>query len=422
MKRDYITTFAAEGVVIVCYLLTFRLVAAWFGPSGFGEYALSRRALSLLAPLAVLTLDVAIARLLPYAVEHRTGIDATYVPASLVLGAAAVAISTAILLAFRGPLAALLFGSSAYASLIIPLPVLLAGTVLHGIAYGELRGRFHIQRANLLLVINQGAAPVLAVIAGGGSVPRILTIMGAIWVIVSAAFLPFRRLAAHQLRDRMVELLRFGIPRIPGDLLQLALFALPGILVAHVAGIAAGGIVAFGISALRMIGSALTPISFVLLPVASRLFARGAVVQLRGHVLDLLRLTVVPLLAGTVIIELLARPIVRLYLGPQFISGTTVLRVIMAAALPWGLYVTLKSVVDARHFAAINARNTVIAFVAFVALTPLLGLVLAAPYPAIVAFTASLYLLCALTIIEVDLATRRGNAVTAASDIKAQPL
>ncbi len=422
MKRDYLTTFFAEAVVIVSYLVTFRLVAAWFTTGGFGEYALSRRALSLLAPLAVLTLDVAIARLIAYNVERRAPTVASYVPAALGLAAVAVSVTSLALILFSGPVAALLFGSSTYASLIAPLPLLLAGTALHGIAYGELRGRFRIQRANLLLVLNQGLAPVLAVLAGSGSVPRILTVMGAAWIVVSLAFLPLRRLAGPGLRARMAELLRFGLPRIPGDLLQLALFALPAILVAHAAGVAAAGIVAFGISALRMVGSALTPISFVLLPVASRLFARGAVSELRGHVAGLLRLTAIPLLIGTIAIELLARPIIGAYLGTAFLSGTTLLRLIMAGALPWGLYVTLKSVVDARHFQAINARNTVIAFLAFLALTPLLSTVLAAPYPAIAAFTVSLYLLCALTLLEVYFATRRRQPAPAGADITAQPL
>jgi len=422
MKRDYLTTFAAEAVVIVSYLLTFRLIAAWFTPSGFGEYALSRRALSLLAPLAVLTLDVAIARLLAYAVEERSAGEGVYVSAALVLAAAAVAVTSAVLLLFRGPLAELLFGSSGYASLITPLPLLLAGTALHGIAYGTMRGRFEIQRANLLLILNQGLVPLAAVLAGGGSVPRILALMGAAWIVVSLAFLPLRRLDAQGARHRMGELLRFGVPRIPGDLLQLALFALPGILVAHATGIAAAGIVAFGISALRMIGSALTPISFVLLPLASRLFARGAVDQLRGHVFALIRATIVPLLLGTIAIELLAGPIISVYLGKSYLSGTTLLRVVMAAALPWGLYVTLKSVVDARHFQAINARNTVIAFVVFLGLTPLLGLVLIAPYPSIAAFTASLYLLAALTLLEVYLATRGDTLPQPVTDIQAEPL
>jgi len=421
MKRDYFTTFAAEAVVIVSYLLTFRLVATMFTPAGFGEYALSRRSLSLLAPLAVLTLDVAIARLLAYAVERRSANDSAYVPAALALAAAAVAITSAILLIFREPLASLLFGSVRYAPLITPLPLLLAGTALHGIAYGELRGRFRIQRANLLLVLNQGIAPVLAVLAGGGSVPRILTVMGAAWVLVSAAFLPFRRLGLEGVRGRITELFRFGVPRIPGDLVQLALFALPGILVAHLAGIAAAGIVAFAISALRMIGSALTPISFVLLPVASRLFARGDVRELRGHVGDLLRVTLLPLLAGTLFIELLAGPIIGAYLGRQFLGGTGLLRVIMIAALPWGLYVTLKSVIDARHFQAINARNTVIAFLAFLALIFVLGLALSPLYATTVAFSASLYVLGVLTVIEVYAATREQPA-TQPADIKAQPL
>src|SRR5205823_1986144 len=53
LRRDYATTFLTEVMVIAAWLVAFRLVAVHFGQSGFGEYALSRRTLSLISPLAV---------------------------------------------------------------------------------------------------------------------------------------------------------------------------------------------------------------------------------------------------------------------------------------------------------------------------------------------------------------------------------
>ena len=39
MRRDLVTTFITEGLVVASYLLAFRLVADLYGTNGFGEYA-----------------------------------------------------------------------------------------------------------------------------------------------------------------------------------------------------------------------------------------------------------------------------------------------------------------------------------------------------------------------------------------------
>ena len=83
-RRDYVTTFVAEGLFILSYLIVFRVVADHFGPRGFGEYALARRTLAFLLPIGAIGLDIAIARYVAYAagrpVEQRA-----YLPAALVL-------------------------------------------------------------------------------------------------------------------------------------------------------------------------------------------------------------------------------------------------------------------------------------------------------------------------------------------------
>ena len=400
VKRDYLTTFLAEALVIASYLLTFRVIAQRFSQDGFGEYALSRRAISLVAPIAVLALDVAIARCVAYAIETGKGIDRSYVTAGLALGAIGALVVSVLLLAFAPLAAGVLFGSAGYAQLVQSFPLILAGLVLHGISYGNLRGRFAVQRANVLLILNQAVVPLAAVIFSPHSVARILLLMGLGWVAISAAFLPYNRLGVAGIVERATELARYGIPRVPGELLQLALFALPGILVAHTAGIAAAGIVAFGVATIRMAGSALTPISFVLLPHASRLLARGEAGELRRHVVTISRITVVVLLGGILMVEVFAEPILRVYLGPQFVTGAPILRLITTAVLPWGLYVTLKSVIDARHFEAINARNAVVAFVVFVGLAFALSLPVPGVIGPLLAFCVSLYLLGALTVVQ----------------------
>lgn len=422
MKRDLATTFLTEGVVVLCYLLSFRLVADHLGSLGFGEYALARRTLAVLMPLGALSTDIAVARYVAYAMTSDSERARRYAPAAggLVLGAGAVI--AAVLLLFPGPLAGLLFGSSRYSDLILPLPLLIFGGALHGIAYGSLRGRGRIQVANVLLGLNHGVVPLVAIELARGSVAEILLFMGAGWTVCSLAFLAVMPLSFEGLRERMVELARYGVPRVPGDLLRLALFSIPGVVVAHIAGVTSAGDVAFGIAAVGMLGTALSPIGFVMLPVAARKMATGDVADLRRQVVNIAAVTGAVLVAAIAVVELFAPQIIAVYLGKNFADTAQTLRFIIPAALPWGIYTSLASVIDAHHVRPVNARNMAITSGVFALITAALLVLHPTGGAVAVAFVLSLYVLGALTLFEVHTITTTTREEADALALPAEPV
>lgn len=415
MRRDYVTTFLTEILVITSYLVAFRLVALHLGQTGFGEYALSRRTLSFLSPFAVVGLDVGLARFVAYSIGRREQGENRYAGAALLVIAAPTAVLSAILLLFPRFFADLFFGSASYANLITPLPVLLVGSGLHVAAYGYLRGRSQIQRANVLMAIDMAAIPLASVYLGK-DVSEILLMMGSGWMVVSTAYLVVSRPSIVNVRERVIELVKYGAPRLPGDFFQLGLFAIPGIVVAHIADVGTAGIVAFGVAALGMVGTGLSPISFVLLPTVSGLFARGWVEQVRTRVIEIVRWVIPSLALGIVVLELFAQPIIADYLGPSFAGAAGVLRIMILGALPWGFYVILKSVIDARYEFPVNARNLAIAFLSFVIAAFASRMFTTSPTGIVVAFVISLYVLGLLTLFEVFviIARDRGEATATA--------
>lgn len=406
-RRDYVTTFAAEGLFILSYLAVFRIVADHFGPPGFGEYALSRRTLAFLLPIGAIGLDIAIARYVAYAagrpVEQRA-----YLPAALGLLAAAVALQSAILLGFRDFWAGLFFGSSAYVSLVGPMVLLVAGNALFGVAYGNLRGHLRITQANALRVLVHAVVPLGAALFVRDSVSSLLMVMGIGWVVLSAGALALTRMSIDRPIARATELARYSLPRVPGDLLALVLFALPGIIVAHVSDITVAGQVAFGIAALGMVASAVYPAGFVLLPVASRLLVSGSVERLRTQVFGVARVVLALIVVSIVVFEIFATQIVSIYLGPSFAGSVTTLRILMLGALPWGLYISLRSVIDARHKRAVNALNVGASFALFIVLMVVFRTIADPATIVVPVFVVSLYLLGTLTAIEVWRIARMG--------------
>ena len=403
MKRlNYATTFLSEGIVIGSYLLAFKLIAAYSGTQGFGEYSLSRRTLSLLLPLVVLGADLGIARYVAYAEEEKSGKSPGYAAASLIVLTAGVAAVSLVLLVGAGFWGHVFFGSESYTRLVLAMPVLLAGSGLHSVAYGYLRGLHRIQAANVLMAVNMGVIPLAAIVLFHGTVDWILYAMGIGWTFVSSIALVRLPFSLAGIKDRLREMARFGIPRMPGDFFSLLLFAMPGILIAQAADIRVAGIVAFGVAAVSMIGSSLTPVSFLLLPAAARLLAAGKVRQLRTEVIEVVGLTLAGTLIVVVLLEVFAGPIVSIYLGPSFSTGVDVLRLTLLGALPWAAYVTLRSVIDAHHVRPINARNLAISFLFALVVAFALRRAADATTAAVLAFVLALWVLAGLTMLEVN--------------------
>ena len=140
----------------------------------------------------------------------------------------------------------------------------------------------------------------------------------------------------------------------------------------------------------------------MLLPVAARLLAAGKVRQLRSEVVDVVGITLAATLVLVVLLEVFAAPIVEIYLGPNFKSSVDILRLTLIGALPWAAYITLRSVIDARHVKPINARNLVISFLLAVVLAFVLRRVADPTTSAVLAFVLALWLLAGLTMIEAN--------------------
>jgi O-antigen/teichoic acid export membrane protein len=398
-RRDYVTTFTAESLFILSYLAVFRIVADHFGPPGFGEYALSRRTLAFLLPLGAIGLDIAVARFVAYAAE-RPQEQREYLPAALGLLVVASGVLSAVLLVFQGFWANLFFGSASFTPLVPPLALMVAGNGLFAVAYGNFRGHLQILRANVLRVVVHVLLPFGAALFVRGSVSDLLYVIGGGWALLSLIALAITPMKIHNTLAHASELARYSVPPAPGDLLALVMFAVPGIVVAHVSDITVAGNVAFGIAALGMIAVAVFPVGFVLLPVASRLLAAGSVDRLRGQVFIVARVAVGLIVVAVAIFELFATQIVDIYLGRAFAGSVATLRVLMLGALPWGIYMSLRTVIDARHKRPVNAINVGISFAFFVALMLILQIWMNAAKVVVPVFVVSLYVLGALTVIE----------------------
>jgi O-antigen/teichoic acid export membrane protein len=355
---EYSTTFLTEFLVMAAQLITYKLAAHQLGKSGFAEYALARRTISLLFPVPVLGLSIGLPRYVGFANGRgdRDGAARYYGATLWCVGVGALCCFLAMNL-FSKTFAYLLFGNVQYSYLAFPLSLIVTALCLHTVACGYFRGNMDMNRANLLQFLNLALVPIISFLIFGHSLSRTLVSIGVISTIVSVGGLiktPLRSILRNNVKEAR-ELVRYGVQRVPGDFALMALFTLPATFVAHMKGVQEAGFVAFGISVLSMIGSVFAPVGLVLLPKATTMLARGSREALKQHLQLILQVTLVVCLVIVLVIEIWIPRLILLYLGPGFEQIVPVVRILALGALPYSLYVVLRNLVDAHHEYGVTA-------------------------------------------------------------------
>lgn len=369
MRTQLTWTLITELVVMAAGILVLKLAAQFLGAVGFGEYTLSRRAISLLYLPLVLGLGIAAPR---YIAIAMAGALPGYSPRSFAVATLTAGLLPALIVIVLmnlspGGASAILFGSTSMSFLVPAATIALAGLTMHSMTYAVFRGRGDMNLANLLQLVNNGIVPVTAFMFVPHYAPTVLTATGVTWMLTSGAALVgvmtrdrTKETAERPLGDHLRVLLRFGVPRVPGEFALVGLFALPALIALRTQGVVAAGQFSAGMSLLSLVAGVFGPVGLVMLPRASAQAASGDLHGLRRIVLKMLGAGIVLAITAVAIGEFLIPPFVRWYFGKDFIPAIPVFRICLLGAIPYVIYVLLRNILDALDVRAVNSRNLLI--------------------------------------------------------------
>jgi O-antigen/teichoic acid export membrane protein len=369
MRVQLAWTMVTELLVTIAGILVLKFAAALLGPLGFGEYSLSRRAVGMLYLPLVMGLGVAAPR---YIAITRAGVMTGYTEsafATATLTAGLLPPLTIILLLNIAPsfAATILFGSGALAHMVPPASIALAGIALHSMVYAVYRGRSEMRFANVLQSIDLAIIPVMAFLISSNNAAAVLTTTGVSWLIVSGIALlhvlyreraDWRGLAT--MRQHLGVLLRFGLPRVPGEFALVGLFAIPSLLAVRAHGVIEAGQFSAALSVLTMAAGTFAPVGLVVLPRASAQVATGDLAGLRHLVLRILGGGILLAAIGVAIGEILIPPFIRWYFGEAFLPAVPYFRAVLLGAIPYAVYILMRSILDALDVRAVNSRNLIV--------------------------------------------------------------
>lgn len=384
--QDLTVTLFAQVAVALGGLLLYRLLAINTGTDGFASYSLVRQSVGFLFPIVTVGLVGGLPRYLALPRDQDGPTAEAYLGAAVLISGAATVLTAGLALALPGVTAEVLFGESERSELVGPFAAFLGATAVFYVAYGYYRGLFRFRRGSLLQVLGIGASPSLVLLAFPDEpIGDLVLLMAAAIASLSlvAVCVPLARslLAANRRRVAVARraLFRYGFRRVPGELAQLGIFVLVPILAAQVSTLTDVAYLSAGQQVLAVVSLAVWPLGLILLPALAKMWeedrerASAYVAQLSAFALH-----VALFLSFQAV--LFADIGVGIWLGSEFDAAASVVRVTVAPAALFVLYLMLRGTLDAVLVKSYNSRNNLIAFAVFAAVAAVtLGLDLMRP-------------------------------------------
>jgi O-antigen/teichoic acid export membrane protein len=385
--HDLGLTAVTEFTVLVAAILLVSIFGRILGAAALGEYLLLRRVVSWLQGVVQLGLGTALTRYVAHAVHKQDGTPKVYFLITLGISLLATMTLGITFWCLKPIIARLLFGSVAMRHLIMPLTLMLFGLAMHAAVYGYYRGYLSMHLANGVEFCNLAVAPLLSItlLSRTQSVAAIVNLIGIVMCLFSTMFaLPIFLLKVKNtvvdLRLRAAEMLNYALPRFVGDVSLGGLMALPPIIASHYVAMNRLAYLLLGASMLTVFGTSVTPIGIILLSKASMMLALGRAEDLRTR-LDYLVAAVLELsVFGCLQLVVFADVVIRVWVGPSFIQGTLVVRLLLLAVPFYVFYVALRSVVDAVSVIAYNTRNLLMVLGGLLIFVPPLVVLVPTPF------------------------------------------
>lgn len=377
MRIQLAWTILTEFLVTLSGVLLLKFAASMLGPVGFGEYALGRRVIGLLYLPLIMGLGIAAPRYIAIAraAVLKEYAESSFAFATLTAGLLPVLVVVLAMNIAPAMSSTLIFGSPSLTHMIPPASLALAGITLHSMVYAIHRGRSEMGIANTLQMINLGMVPLFAFILGQRTAAGVLGTTGLVWVVVSGIALVhlvyIERDNWHgsvSIKQHLRVLLRFGLPRVPGEFALVGIFALPALIAVRTQGVVVAGQFSAAMSLLTIASGSFAPVGLVILPRASAQAAAGDIAGVRQLVIRILVGGTLLSVAGVIVGEILIPPFIRWYFGPAFIPGIPVFRTCLLGAIPYVVYVLMRNILDALDVRPINARNLIISLAVLVLL------------------------------------------------------
>jgi O-antigen/teichoic acid export membrane protein len=361
-------------------VLIYRLAQSQFGTQGFSELSFVRRIIASLVPVMTIGMGVGV----PREVARVTGTERDerkyeVLRNSLLVTFLLLAVFFLVIMVFSGFLTGLFFGDRKFQYLLYPMAVCLQGVIFNGLAYSYFRGLDRFGITNCLQMVNLVILPIAVMLLFSKDIPSYLTIYGSLLSFLSLVFI-----AKHVLTRSgnvfnlhvFLDVTRYSLKRLPGDIALQLMFVIPPILTAHMLDFKTAGDVSFSLTLLTLVIMPLSPVSTLLLPKAMIWLNDGRTDILRNSTGNMFLKVAISAAMLSIILFFVAEKAMQFFLPGRSDFDFFILKAITWIVLPYSSYIYLRSFIDAMHETPYNSVNCIISLFVFLSVAGIIGLVI----------------------------------------------
>ena len=281
---------------------------------------------------------------------------------------------------FKEFLAGLFFGDDKFQYLLTPLAVCLMGIMLNSLSYSYYRGMNNFLIANLIQLVNVIIFPVVVILMSP-NISAYLVAYGCLLSLISLVFVAnhfFHHTGVWMNVQLLFRVTSYSVKRLPGDIALQLMFVIPPVLAAHFLSFNAAGDISFSLTILTLIAVPLSPVSTLLLPKAMVWMKDGRTDFLRRSTGDIFIKVTIGAAIISIVMFLGAGYAVRIFLPDREGFDFFILKAVSTVALPYAVYIYLRSFIDAFHEMSYNSINCLISLVIFISIAGVLSHVMSA--------------------------------------------
>lgn len=366
MKDLFLTTLTS-GFTIISAIVVISLLAQGLGPEDFGAYSLARRFVSLVVPLATLSMGIAIARYIALDIKND-GKIASYFFAGSIISITFSFLFALVCILFRDKFTLFLFHSEQWNNVFLASVFMVIGYTIYSNIYAYYRGKLEMNYANSLQIVFMAIGPILIAwwMPGRYSTAFIVFAMGLIFYlsffpIIFEIFKSRQFISLSKSKRSFSQLLKYGLPRTPGGLAFAGLLSIGPLLAPYFGSLKDAGYFLVGQSIFRIFEGFLMAFGLIILPKMTHIKGSGNESLIGRHIENIIQFIFHIGLFVTVQIFIISPEIILVWLGPDYQDAIPIMRVLILALIPYLSYVMLRSIIDAVEKKAVNTYNLFIA-------------------------------------------------------------
>ena len=364
---DVLVTLSGQVFVMLIALLLNKAMSTRLGPEGFTGYSLITKTGAIFAYIILVSMGIALPRYIPlYRAQGDREREAGVFFASIAILAVASFIMALITYLFRIPLCTLIWGN--YCSLnLLACYFFALKSAYTAYLYALMRADGKFLLYSLAQIAIDGTCLALSLLFFDAI--KIIFVMSFMGLLLSIAMILFEyrkiyrgRFVLEDGKREIGVLLKYGIPRIPGEILLFSFTSVPLMLLNQKIGAfeTAGFTISLGII------SAATPlfsyVGLVLLPHASEALAKKEYVKLNRRIAGLILLFLILSICMAAAIFLFGSIVIRILYSGEYLRFIETVHMIIPSIIPMSMYLLLRNPLDALSELPINTGNLAVSF------------------------------------------------------------